>query len=223
LTLARKKKNKIQILDYGSGNLYSIREAISRASQEVEPVVDSSFDESACALVLPGVGSFSSAQSILGQNRQSILDAVLGRGVALLGICLGMQLLFEGSDEGRGEGLGLFKGHVRRFSPNGGAKVPHMGWNEAMFPSTRRSLIAQGTSRAEWAYYVHSFYPTPEEEGIVEAWTEYAGVRFPALVSRGKIFGTQFHPEKSHIFGARIITNFVNLALGQRQDGDGST
>ncbi|MHB8566533.1 MAG: imidazole glycerol phosphate synthase subunit HisH [Nitrososphaerales archaeon] len=202
---------KIQILDYGSGNLFSIKDAINRSSENAEALIASSFDEDSDALVLPGVGSFNSAQRILGQNRQAILKAVNDKHLPLLGVCLGMQLLFEKSEEGPGKGLGLFKGCVKRFLPSHGIKVPHMGWNEVNF--LRNSGVSEGLNASEWAYYVHSFYPVPEDQSIVGAWTEYAGQKFPALVAKDNIFGTQFHPEKSHIAGARIIGNFVKIAV----------
>lgn len=200
----------IQILDYGSGNLFSIFEAISRVSTDVEPVIDSKFLDHASALILPGVGSFSSAQRILGDNREAIMKAVTGEHMPILGVCLGMQLMFEKSEEGQGEGLGFFKGSVKRFSSGSGVKVPHMGWNEAVM-GQRRSRLTEGLEEKEWAYYVHSYYPVPNDESIVEAWTNYGKAKFPSIISKENIFGTQFHPEKSHVIGAKMISNFVSL------------
>jgi glutamine amidotransferase len=207
------RKKKIQILDYGSGNLFSIKNAIERSSQDVEAIIDSTFqsDESD-GLVLPGVGSFASAQRILNENRKTILDSVNRGGMPLLGICLGMQLMFEESEEGTGEGLKIFGGRVMRFPRNSGLKIPHMGWNTiSLSTKMPNSRLCRGLNDDEWVYYVHSYYPDPVDERIVCAWTEYGDSRFPAIIAQENVFGAQFHPEKSHTVGARIVSNFVNV------------
>lgn len=220
---------KIQILDYGSGNLFSIKNSLERLSKlrdlaNVDVAIDSRYppaEGTPDALILPGVGSFSSAQRVLGENREPILCDVRERRLPILGICLGMQLLFESSEEGAGEGLKLLRGRVRRLSPAAGCKVPHMGWNtispsrEAP-PSEEPRRLTEGLCASEWVYYVHSYFPEPEDLGVVEAWSEYAGTRFPAIVSHGNVFGTQFHPEKSHDCGARILSNFLAI-VGQKK------
>ncbi len=204
---------KIQILDYGSGNLFSIENALKQ-SDSIEVQVSSELTESVDGLVLPGVGSFSSAQKILTRNKDRILDAVKSRKLPLLGICLGMQLLFEESEEGTGEGLKLFKGRVKRFSPKEESmKIPHMGWNTINLDSSD-STFCKGLRSGEWTYYVHSYFPVPEDAKVVRAWTQYGSERFASIVESENILGTQFHPEKSQATGAKLISNFVSLVAG---------
>jgi glutamine amidotransferase len=201
----------IQVLDYGSGNLFSIKDALSRVSPEIKVRVSSKYRRGgADGLVLPGVGSFSSAQKILGENRDAILEDA--REMPLLGVCLGMQLMFEKSEEGRGRGLDLFDGQVVKFRPEPNLKVPHMGWNTLRI-SNLKSLLCKGLSAEEWVYFVHSFYPSPQDESIVSAWTTYGTQRFPAVVERSNVFGTQFHPEKSSKAGFKLIKNFARCVL----------
>lgn len=159
-------------------------------------------------LVLPGVGSFTSAQRILDENREAILEDMANGNTAVLGICLGMQLLFERSTEGKGKGLGVFEGDVIRFVSSRGVKVPHMGWNTMIVPD-KESELCDKLSSPEWVYFVHSFYPIPKDKSIVKAWTEYGRGRFASVVEQNKVFGTQFHPEKSHSAGAKVLSNYV--------------
>ena len=203
----------IQILDYGSGNLFSIKDALSRASKKIRVEVSSKYRKgSVDALVLPGVGSFTSAQKVLGKYRESNLSDVKNE-MTLLGVCLGMQLLFERSEEGSGDGLGLFKGGVVKFKPERDLKVPHMGWNTLSLAG--RSRFCQGLSKSEWVYYVHSYFPRPKDVGIVKAWTGYGSQNFPAIVASGNIFGTQFHPEKSSKAGSMIVSNFAKIVTSR--------
>ena len=203
---------KLQILDYGSGNLFSIRESLNRVSgKSVEPFISSSYKKGTVdALVLPGVGSFTSAQRILSMNREAILADIRDRRMPVLGICLGMQLMFQMSEEGEGDGLGLFEGKVKRFESTLARKVPHMGWNTINIDGSNGSSLLQGVSESSWVYFVHSYYPAPIDGEIVTAWTDYEGQTFPAVIeSDGRIFGTQFHPEKSHSTGSLILSNFL--------------
>ncbi|MDG6907355.1 MAG: imidazole glycerol phosphate synthase subunit HisH [Nitrososphaerota archaeon] len=202
----------VQVLDYGSGNLFSIGDALGRVSPDIKVNVSSKYQKGKIGgLVLPGVGSFTSAQRILGENRKAILDDIES-GMPILGVCLGMQLMFEKSEEGTGKGLELFRGNVLKFKPEPNLKVPHMGWNNLKI-SNAKSLICKGLSKEEWVYYVHSFYPSPEDEGIVSGWTTYGTQRFPAVIERYNIFGTQFHPEKSSKAGFKMIRNFARCVL----------
>jgi glutamine amidotransferase len=201
----------IQILNYGSGNLFSIADALSRASN-IKVLVSSEYRKGKPdGLVLPGVGSFSSAQRILGENRDAILEDVQENKMPILGICLGMQLMFEESEEGPGSGLRLFRGNVVKFSPEPNLKVPHIGWNTLSL--SKKSSFCRGLSAQEWAYYVHSFYPSPKDRDIVKAWTKYGKQRFPAIIARENISGTQFHPEKSSKAGFKLVENFARSVL----------
>ena len=203
----------IQVLDYGSGNLFSIKDALSRVSPKIKVKVSSKYRKSSVdGLVLPGVGSFTSAQRILGESKTAILADVKERKMPILGICLGMQLMFEKSEEGPGRGLELFRGEVIKFSPEADIKVPHMGWNTLTLTRGKSSLC-RGLSTEEWVYYVHSYYPSPEDRSIVRAWTLYGSQRFPAIIGRDNISGTQFHPEKSSKVGFRLVRNYTESVL----------
>lgn len=201
---------KIQILNYGSGNLFSIENSIKKSFPSVEVTIGSEMQGEIDGLILPGVGSFSSAQGILLANRAAILEGVKSRKLPLLGICLGMQLLFEKSEEGPGQGLKFFHGNVKAFSSESKLKVPHLGWN-TLCDVSKDSVFCNGLKSGEWVYYAHSFYPVPEDRGVVKAWTRYGDEEFPSIIESQNIFGTQFHPEKSGRVGARLVSNFVSI------------
>lgn len=202
---------RVAILDYGVGNLFSLKCALERESSQVE-IVESipdafTFD----ALILPGVGGFAPVARRIRPDRPK-LKAMIARRVPVLGICLGMQLFFDASEEGEGEGLGIFRGKVQRLP--GTVKVPHMGWNQ--LEVIRGSRLLEGLNGDAWVYYVHSFYPEPVNASAVVARTDY-GIRFASVIEEGTLFGTQFHPEKSGDAGARMIRNF--LAIAERPAG----
>ncbi len=196
----------IAILDYGVGNLFSLSCALRRegANPETIQAVPGSF--SFDALILPGVGNFVPVAQRLRTERGK-LRTLIARGIPVLGICLGMQLLFDYSEEGEGEGLGFLPGNVRRL-PNT-VKVPQIGWNR-LRPISDSSLLA-GLDGEAWVYYVHSFFPEPTDESVVVGRSDY-GVSFASVVEKAFLFGTQFHPEKSGDAGARIIRNFLAIA-----------
>ncbi|MGM0837715.1 MAG: imidazole glycerol phosphate synthase subunit HisH [Bacillota bacterium] len=203
----------IGIIDYGMGNLYSVSKALER--MDVEYVISSEQEVLAKAdsLILPGVGSFRDAMAILKETEldKFIIDEV-NRGKALLGICLGMQLLYGESEEnGVTEGLGLLEGRVVRFpgvTPNGESyKVPHMGWNKLDFQQD--SPLLEGLDD-DFVYFVHSYYVTGFASDELLASSSY-DVQVPAVAGRGNVFGTQFHPEKSSDAGLAILKNFVGL------------
>lgn len=192
---------KVALFDYGVGNLHSLRKAIEAGGAQVETTTDWDQARAADALILPGVGAFGAAAAALGDARPRVRQA-LEAGYPCLGICLGMQLLFEASDEAPGEGIGLIPGRVRRLrSPI----VPHMGWNEVEISN---DPLFSGVSQL-FAYYANSFVCEPEDPTCAIAWTEYGDQRFPAAVRAGRTWGVQFHPEKSSASGLRIVRNFL--------------
>lgn len=191
---------RFEVFDYGAGNLYSIRVALRK--EGVTPSLTRTGEgmEDADAVVLPGVGSFDQAARTLPMER---MRDVARSGKPVIGICLGLQLFYSSSEEGRERGLGLLRGRVRRFPPC--VKVPQIGWNTLSIE--RAGELAEGVGNGSWVYYVNSF--VPEATGrSVEAISEY-GVEYPALVSRGNVYGAQFHPEKSGAVGRRVLQNFI--------------
>jgi glutamine amidotransferase len=192
---------RIEIFNYGAGNLFSIQVALNKEGAETSLTKDGKRLSEADAMVLPGVGSFNQAASVLPMTK--IRDAV-DSGKPLLGVCLGLQLFFSRSEEGKGSGLALFPGEVKRFRSSK-VKVPQIGWNTLTV--RRDSELTDGLEKESWVYYVNSFYPSTKGEWVV-ATTDY-GVEFPALVSRKNVYGTQFHPEKSGEAGRRILRNFL--------------
>ncbi|HUF49925.1 MAG TPA: imidazole glycerol phosphate synthase subunit HisH [Longimicrobiales bacterium] len=191
----------IALIDYGTGNLHSLAKALEAGGARVRIESDLAEAVRSDAIVLPGVGSFSAASAQLTGGAVAITTA-LAAGKPCLGICLGMQLLFETSEEGPGSGLGALHGRVRRLHAR---RLPHMGWNEVMMvddPLFSRidSLIA---------YYAHSYVVQPDDESEVIAWTQCGSERFPAAMRRDNIWGVQFHPEKSGAPGLRLIHNFI--------------
>lgn len=203
----------IGIIDYGMGNLYSVSKALER--MDVEYVITNDRDVlfEAEGLILPGVGSFRDAMSILQETGlDSFIKEEVARGKKLLGICLGMQLLFEESEEnGITEGLSLLTGKVERFpgkTVDGVSyKVPHMGWNKLEFQQA--SLLLDDVPE-DYVYFVHSYYVKDFDAAELLASSTY-DVQVPAVVGRANVFGTQFHPEKSSNVGLAILKNFVNL------------
>ena len=192
---------KVSLLDYGTGNLHSLAKALEGGGALVR--VDSELQAAgdADAVVLPGVGAFGAAAAQLGRSRAA-LHELIRAGVPCLGICLGMQLLFESSEEGEGEGLGVLPGKVRRL---GAHRLPHMGWNEVVMLD---DPLFAGIPELV-AYYANSYAVQPADESAVIAWSEYEGVHFPAAVRRDRVWGVQFHPEKSGAPGLRLIRNFL--------------
>lgn len=206
----------IVVIDYGMGNLRSVSKALEALGADV--TVSSRPDEVARAdkLILPGVGAFGAAMEELAARK--LLDPIrrsLADGKPYLGICLGLQLLFETSEENPGvPGLGILPGRVRRFETNGHAdlKVPHIGWNQVTTGRGGCPLLA-GIPEGSFFYFVHSYYADPADRSLVSLETDY-GTRFASMVWRGKLFATQFHPEKSQALGLRLLKNFIELPVG---------
>ncbi|MFA6129569.1 MAG: imidazole glycerol phosphate synthase subunit HisH [Candidatus Omnitrophota bacterium] len=202
---------KIAIIDYGMGNIHSVSKAIQLCG--ASPVVTNKKSQlNSCAkIVLPGVGAFDDAIAELERlGLVSVIKEQIGKRKPFLGICLGMQLLFEGSQEAKNkEGLGVFKGQVVKFSAKLGQKVPHMGWNNLGDILSGCPLL-KGINDNEQVYFCHSYYPEPADNSIVAATCGY-GVKFACVLARENIYGVQFHPEKSQSAGLKIIKNFVEL------------
>jgi len=193
------------IIDYGAGNLFSISKALEEAGFKVKITVEPDLLMESDTLILPGVGNFGPATQRLRPLKDTIIDEVKS-GKLFLGSCLGMQLLFKNSEESPGEGLDLINGKVKRFKEN--VKVPHMGWNT--IKRLRDSTLLDGIPDDSYFYFVHSYYPKPENLKYVLAVTEYSQ-EFTSIVERTSIYGTQFHPEKSGDMGARLLENFASL------------
>lgn len=198
----------VALFDYGAGNLHSLAKAIEGAGAAITITADWDRALGLDALVLPGVGAFGAAAAALPAQRAPLRRALEG-GLPCLGICLGMQLLFDQSEESQGDGIGLVPGAVRRLTA---AVVPQMGWNDV---ETAPDPIFHGTGDLV-AYYANSYVCVPSNPAHAIAWSEYHGVRFAAAVRRGNTWGVQFHPEKSSEAGRRILANWVGLAGGAR-------
>lgn len=200
----------IAIIDYDAGNLKSVEKALTSLGEK--PVV--SRDEktilSADKVILPGVGSFGDAMGKLYQyGLVDVIRQVADQGTPFLGICAGLQLFFEGSEESKGvEGLSLLPGRIVRFPDTPGLKVPHMGWNCLDIKPGAR--LFKGIAQGSYVYFVHSYYLKTDVESDVAASSEY-GVKFAASVERGNLFACQFHPEKSSDTGLKILKNFIEL------------
>jgi glutamine amidotransferase len=196
---------RVAIFDYGVGNLLSLKCALEKVGLEAKITVSPKQLKKAEAIALPGVGNFSASVSKLDNVKETILERV-GSGTFLIGICLGMQLFFQQSEEGPGNGLGLFEGKTVRLK--GSVKVPHMGWNTLRI--AKQSELFEGVGDESYVYFVHSLYPVPFIKQIVAAETEY-GVTFTSAVASANICGTQFHPEKSGGVGLKILGNFAKM------------
>ena len=200
----------IAILDYDAGNIKSVEKAFKILGEETILTRDFSVIEKADRAVLPGVGSFAAAMENLKKYDldKAIKEFTLS-GKPFLGICLGLQLLLEASEESPGvEGLGLLKGQVLRIPASEGLKIPHIGWNSLYFPS--KGKLFEGINEGAFVYFVHSYYLKAADEAIVKATTEY-GCHIHASVEKDNIFACQFHPEKSSTVGLKILENFAKL------------
>ncbi|MDD5565452.1 MAG: imidazole glycerol phosphate synthase subunit HisH [Candidatus Omnitrophica bacterium] len=201
----------IAIIDYGMGNIHSVRKALISMGAETL-VTNNPQDIARCdKLILPGVGAFGDA--VKDMERQGLIKATrahIEKKKVFLGICLGLQLLFEKSEESFGsKGLGIFKGTVKRFSNSSGLKVPHMGWNQVQFVKSACPLF-KGIDNNSFVYFCHSFYAEPAQKEIIASTTGY-GADFASILWQDTIFALQFHPEKSQGVGLQMIKNFVEL------------
>lgn len=200
----------IAVIDYDAGNMRSVEKALVSLNQQIVITRDRDEILAADKVILPGVGAFGDAMNKLEEyGLVEVIKKVADRKTPLLGICLGMQLLFESSEETPGvEGLGILKGKILRIPPAKDLKIPHMGWNSLKI--NPESLLYKGIKDDSYVYFVHSYYLKAEDERIVAASTEYS-THIHASVEDGNIFGCQFHPEKSSDIGLKILSNFANL------------
>ncbi|MFA6357141.1 MAG: imidazole glycerol phosphate synthase subunit HisH [Candidatus Omnitrophota bacterium] len=202
---------KIAVIDYGMGNIHSVAKAIS-LSGATALITNKKSDIISCdKLVLPGVGAFSDAMSELAkQDLISVIKDLVNQKKPFLGICLGMQLLLENSQEaGDKNGLGILSGQVIKFSSKPGQKVPHMGWNNQKIVAQACPLL-KGVSGDSQVYFCHSYYANPVDKTVVASTCDY-GLEFASVLWKDNVYGVQFHPEKSQLTGLKIIKNFVAL------------
>ena len=195
------------IFDYGVGNLMSLKIALEKAGLTTTIGLTAKELAKADAIALPGVGNFSAAAKKLDTVRDT-LQCKVQSGTPLLGICLGLQLFFETSQEGPGKGLAFFKG--RNVQLPSTVKVPHMGWNTIKI--IKPNELLDGIAEGSYVYFVHSLYPVPKDQSIVCAKTEY-GATFASAIASKNIYGTQFHPEKSADIGLKILKNFAKVVV----------
>ena len=203
----------IAIIDYDAGNIKSVEKALQYLGEDVQLTRDADKILDAQKVILPGVGSFGDAmQKPHRYELVPVIRKVVERKTPFLGICLGLHLLFECSEESPGvEGLGILQGKVRRI-PEKGIKVPHIGWNSLSFPN--RGRLFAGIEEGAFVYFVHSYYLEAKDSKIVTATAEY-GTCIHASVESGNVFACQFHPEKSSDTGLKILQNFVNIGKGE--------
>ncbi len=201
----------IAMIDYDAGNIKSVEKALQRLGADVVITKDADVILRADKVILPGVGAFGDAmQNLKRYALDEVIHKVVEQGTPFLGICLGLQLLFERSDESPGvEGLGILKGEILRIPDQEDLKIPHMGWNSLHLQNKGR--LFHGISEQAYVYFVHSYYLKAEEEEIVKATTQYS-VNIHASVEKDNVFACQFHPEKSSDVGLKILKNFVELS-----------
>lgn len=204
----------IAIIDYDAGNIKSVEKAFMALGQDVVVTRDQETILNAEGVVLPGVGAFGDAMEKLHTyDLVETIHKVVEKKTPFLGICLGLQLMFESSEETPGvEGLGLLKGKIVRIPEGEGLKIPHIGWNNLAYPNQGR--LYQDIPENSYVYFVHSYYLQAEEPEIVRATTEY-GVTIHASVEKENVFACQFHPEKSSAVGMKILENFVKVVKGE--------
>lgn len=199
---------KIAIFDFGAGNIFNLHQSLlSNGAHSVDIIRSLKELDNYDGMVLPGVGNFDSAISSM-QKDSALLNAAVDKGMPILGICLGLEMLFDKSEEGILEGLKVLDGDVLML-PRMKVKVPHIGWNNLRIVNTKSNLL-KGIPQDSWVYFVHSYHIEPQDDKLIAAVTDY-GSKLPVVIERSNLFGTQFHPEKSGKIGAQIMKNFVNI------------
>jgi imidazole glycerol-phosphate synthase subunit HisH len=199
---------KIAIFDFGAGNLFNLHQSLLRNGAHSVDIIRTLKElEQYDGLVLPGVGNFDNAISSIRRDAVS-LNMAVDNGMPILGICLGLEMLFNKSEEGVLEGLKLIEGDVMMLSKKK-VKVPHIGWNNLRIVK-RESNLLKGIPQDSWVYFVHSYHIEPEDKNLIAAIADY-GSMLPVVIERSNLFGTQFHPEKSGKIGAQIVKNFIKI------------
>jgi glutamine amidotransferase len=199
---------KIAIFDFGAGNLFNLHQSLLRNGAHSVDIIRTLKElEKYDGLVLPGVGNFDNAISSIRRDAES-LNMAVDNGMPILGICLGLEMLFNKSEEGVLEGLKLIEGDVMMLSKKK-VKVPHIGWNNLRIVK-RESKLLKGIPQDSWVYFVHSYHIEPEDKNLIAAIADY-GSTLPVVIERSNLFGTQFHPEKSGKIGAQIVKNFIKI------------
>ncbi|TLX91035.1 MAG: imidazole glycerol phosphate synthase subunit HisH [Thaumarchaeota archaeon] len=200
--------SKIAIFDFGTGNLFNLHQALLRNGAHSVDIIRTLEElEKYDGLVLPGVGNFDNAISSI-QREALLLNMAVDNGMPILGICLGLEMLFNKSEEGILDGLKLLEGDVLML-PKKKVKVPHIGWNNLRIVK-RESNLLKGIPQDSWVYFVHSYHIEPEDKNLIAAIADYGSI-LPVVIERSNLFGTQFHPEKSGKIGAQIVKNFIKI------------
>ncbi len=200
--------SRLGLIDYGMGNLHSVQKAFSRLKQNVEVIQNPNELKDVDALILPGVGSFDPAMEQLKQTKLiPYLKDWAHDNKPLLGICLGLQLLFESSDEGSFPGLGLLKGHVKKLPANQGERIPHMGWS--LLTQKQACPLLNTRENTNWMYFVHSYFAIPKNESDIAATTKFGDIPISAIVWNSRLGACQFHPEKSSKAGERMLKRWI--------------
>lgn len=207
----------IAVIDYDMGNLHSVCKGLEKAGVKPQVTDSATVLKNADAVVLPGVGSFDPAmQHLRSRNLIEPIQEVIASGVPFLGICLGLQILFESSEEGQEKGLGIFPGTVRRFQSEPGLTIPHIGWNQLSL--TQPDLTLWKTIGSQpWVYFVHSYYVDPTDSNLTAATIQHGSQIITAAIAKDNVMAVQFHPEKSSNAGLKILDNFVELVQGKPQ------
>lgn len=201
----------IALIDYGLGNIKSVKNSFLKAGVEIKVTADPAVIDKSAAVILPGVGAYRDA--FLNLDKRGLIEPIYKsiRSKPFMGICLGMQLLFEYSfEDGKNRGLAVFKGSVQKIPT--GVKIPHMGWNQIDIIE-KDSKILKGVQNGENFYFVHSYHVVPDDTSIVSSTTDH-GISLVASIEKDNVYGSQFHPEKSSAAGQKIIKNFLNLVQG---------
>jgi len=199
---------KIAIFDFGAGNLFNLHQSLFRNGAHTVDIIRTLEElEKYDGLVLPGVGNFDNAISSIQRDAVS-LNMAVDNGMPILGICLGLEMLFNKSEEGILDGLKLLEGDVLML-PKKKVKVPHIGWNNLRIVK-RESNLLKGIPQDSWVYFVHSYHIEPEDKNLIAAVADYGSI-LPVVIERSNLFGTQFHPEKSGKIGAQIVKNYIKI------------